>query len=78
ESSEELHRHRSVVIGTTTFLQEDDVLDRHLSDILELWNGKRQPRGVDIELTRRCNSCAFKEGCEWREQKSGEILKQAQ
>lgn len=54
ESSEDLHRHRSIVIGTTTFLQEDDVLDRHLSDILELWNGKRQPRGVDIELTRRC------------------------
>lgn len=54
ETSEDLHRHRSIVIGTTTFLQEDDVLDRHLSDILELWNGKRQPRGVDIELTRRC------------------------
>ena len=47
-------RERSRVLGTKEFFVDDDRLDAHISSILDLWYGKRQPVGVEAALTRRC------------------------
>ena len=47
-------RQRSTVIGTKRFEVDSDALDAYLSSVLKLWYGKRSPKGVDVELTRRC------------------------
>ncbi|KAI0094387.1 exonuclease V a 5' deoxyribonuclease-domain-containing protein [Irpex rosettiformis] len=74
DSDEDLGQHKSVKFGTTEFEQDSQQLNDHLRDILMLWNGQRQPRGVDVTLTRRCDTCAYKFGCEWREQKAAEAV----
>ena len=33
------------------------------------------PLGVGVEDTYKCNWCEFKEGCEWRDEKAGEVLR---
>ncbi|PSS36800.1 hypothetical protein PHLCEN_2v1344 [Hermanssonia centrifuga] len=45
---------QSTVIGTKTFQLDDVLLDDYLTNVLDWWHGRRAPRGVDIELTKRC------------------------
>jgi len=60
------------IIGRTHFTMDDDHLDAYLARILEWWRGEREPEGVEIEHSRRCFSCEYREGCEWREKKAME------
>lgn len=45
---------QSLIIGKVHFDVDNNLLDDYLSSILEFWYGKRPPKGVDVELTRRC------------------------
>ncbi|KAH9828673.1 exonuclease V a 5' deoxyribonuclease-domain-containing protein [Rhodofomes roseus] len=60
------------ILGSKEFAVDDKMLDDYLDNILQWWLGQRPPRGVDIELTRRCLNCEYVEGCEWRAQKAME------
>ncbi|TFY69202.1 hypothetical protein EVJ58_g550 [Rhodofomes roseus] len=42
------------ILGSKEFAVDDKMLDDYLDNILQWWLGQRPPRGVDIELTRRC------------------------
>ncbi|KAJ7597432.1 exonuclease V [Mycena floridula] len=63
------------VLGTKEFLFDGQLLDRHLVDVFQWWNGERRSRGVPIQHTRRCSSCEYRSGCEWREEKALEMAK---
>ncbi|KAI0964135.1 hypothetical protein AcW1_001025 [Taiwanofungus camphoratus] len=58
------------VLGRKRFVVDEELLDRYLDSVLQWWHGQRPPRGVGVELTRRCMSCEYREGCEWRERKA--------
>ncbi|KAH8094725.1 exonuclease V a 5' deoxyribonuclease-domain-containing protein [Cristinia sonorae] len=62
----------STIIGTKTFQMDDRTLNSYLRSVLDWWYGRRPPKGVDLHLTRRCLSCEYQEGCEWRERKAAE------
>ncbi|KZV63710.1 hypothetical protein PENSPDRAFT_691438, partial [Peniophora sp. CONT] len=51
------------VLGRTTFSADDNLLDDHLTRVLEWWGGERPPKGVSAGETHRCAS-----GCEWRQE----------
>ena len=42
------------LIGSTSFMMDDGVLDSRLEKVLEWWHGIRQPEGVELEDTGRC------------------------
>jgi len=65
------------IIGTKKFKYSEAILKAHLDSVLSWWHGEREPRGVDIENVGRCNSCEYRDGCEWREQKALEDLSKA-
>ncbi|KAI0783135.1 exonuclease V [Abortiporus biennis] len=65
------------IIGCKVFKMDKPMLDNYLQNVMEWWFGKRPPRGVGVELTRRCGHCEYKEGCEWREQKAEEEREKA-
>ncbi|KAI0657362.1 exonuclease V [Cubamyces menziesii] len=62
------------IIGTKEFELDDVLLDDYLTRILAWWHGARPPEGVSVELTRRCTTCEYREGCEWREKKAQEAM----
>ncbi|OCB87070.1 hypothetical protein A7U60_g5805 [Sanghuangporus baumii] len=70
-------RPSAFIIGTKKFQYDEGLLSAHLSSVLAWWHGKRPPNGVSIEDVGRCNSCEYKNGCEWREQKALETLEKA-
>ncbi|EMD42251.1 hypothetical protein CERSUDRAFT_90860 [Gelatoporia subvermispora B] len=61
------------ILGVKEFPVDNKMLDQHLISALEYWHGDRAPRGVDITKTKRCMTCEYREGCEWREQKAEEL-----
>lgn len=56
----------SPIIGIVSFTHDAQTLDAYLECILLLWNGQRQPVGVAPHQTRRCWTCEWIQGCEWR------------
>ena len=44
------------VLGSKEFAVDDEALDSYLNSVLQWWFGERPPKGVDVELTRRCLS----------------------
>ncbi|OSD07150.1 hypothetical protein PYCCODRAFT_1402525 [Trametes coccinea BRFM310] len=62
------------IIGTKEFQLDNSTLDSYLTRVLAWWHGERQPEGVSVELTRRCATCEYREGCEWREKKAQEAI----
>ncbi|KAF8506523.1 exonuclease V a 5' deoxyribonuclease-domain-containing protein, partial [Russula emetica] len=60
------------VIGRKSFAFDEAVLHAYVQDVLQWWRGERPPRGVDLEHTRRCSSCEYRDDCEWREMKAKE------
>ena len=44
----------STIIGTMSFKMDDQKLNTYLKNVLDWWHGRRPPKGVGIELTRRC------------------------
>ncbi|KAK0456175.1 exonuclease V [Armillaria borealis] len=65
------------VIGTKEFKLDDDFLDDYLTSVLDWWMGRRRPKGVSETQTRRCNSCEYISGCEWREAKAKQRLQRS-
>ncbi|TFK89878.1 hypothetical protein K466DRAFT_485860 [Polyporus arcularius HHB13444] len=63
------------IIGTKEFELDDAFLDEYLTRVLAWWYGERPPQGVEVELTRRCVTCEYRDGCEWREKKAEEAMR---
>ncbi|KAL0951665.1 hypothetical protein HGRIS_008344 [Hohenbuehelia grisea] len=63
----------SRIIGTKEFELDEPLLDAYVSEVLEWWSGERRANGVPIENARRCFSCEYSGGCEWREAKAKEF-----
>ncbi|KAF4573308.1 hypothetical protein EYR36_007819 [Pleurotus pulmonarius] len=64
---------KGFIIGTKKFLMDDNFLDEYLRGVLEWWRGHREARGVAESEVKRCNTCEYCNGCEWREAKATEI-----
>lgn len=73
-SSEEYESDSSSIIGITQFQFDAAVLDSYLEAALDFWEGRREPRGVELEETWKCNVCEYRDGCEWREAKAIEVV----
>ncbi|KAK3898776.1 exonuclease V [Staphylotrichum tortipilum] len=55
------------IICTNTFFVEPDTLDLFLFETMAWWTGARPPRGVPPEEAGlKCQSCEFRDVCEWR------------
>ncbi|KAG8939648.1 hypothetical protein FRC04_006095 [Tulasnella sp. 424] len=63
------------VIGSKKFSFDRELLTKQIVAAIEFWESKREPRGVDLEDTWKCDTCEFREGCEWREAKAAELLR---
>lgn len=57
------------VLGSRTFVMDEESLDSYVADEMRWWKGERETRGVDVEEAFKCRICEFAEGCEWRRQK---------
>lgn len=66
-----------LLIGVVSFPHNPFTLESHLIDILDLFEGKREIRGVSERNSGRCNFCEFKEGCEWRSEKGKKRAEEA-
>ncbi|KAH9081484.1 exonuclease V a 5' deoxyribonuclease-domain-containing protein [Lactarius deliciosus] len=62
----------SRIIGRKSFSFDEGAMNAHVQNVMQWWRGERAPRGVDIEHVRRCSSCEYREGCEWRDMKAKE------
>lgn len=60
------------IIGSKTFLHNDNALQTYLEDGMSWWKGEREARGVCVEEAFKCGSCDFAEECDWRKTKIGE------
>lgn len=58
------------VLGTKQVLYDEDFLQQKIELVSELIYGSRQPRGVSLQDTWRCESCEYKMDCEWREEQA--------
>ncbi|WFD35476.1 hypothetical protein MCUN1_002332 [Malassezia cuniculi] len=56
-------------VGRVHF-EANESLDAHLDHVFTLLDGSRMPRGVPEALSSRCNRCAWRDGCEWREKQA--------
>lgn len=54
-------------LGVARFHTEPTLLQDYLEHLFLLLHGRRAPEGVAAQSTRRCDSCAWREGCEWRD-----------
>jgi exonuclease V len=63
------------VLGSKTFVYDDDILRSYVVDELDFWRGNRAPRGVDIEDAFKCRMCEFAENCEWRIEKHQAMIR---
>ncbi|KAH9033047.1 exonuclease V a 5' deoxyribonuclease-domain-containing protein [Lactarius hengduanensis] len=62
----------SRIIGRKSFAFDEGAMNAHVQNVMQWWRGERAPQGVDIEHVRRCSSCEYREGCEWRDTKAKE------
>jgi len=45
---------RYQILGTKVFTYDPEFLSSRLADVLAWWRGERKPKGVPVELARRC------------------------
>ncbi|KAJ6481163.1 exonuclease V [Mycena sanguinolenta] len=64
---------RPLQIESKSFSIDDMAHDAFVHDAFDWWKGKRPARGVSEDQRHRCNSCEFKDDCEWREGKKTEM-----
>ena len=57
------------IMGTKTFLHDNELLQAYVEDGLRWWKGEREARGVCVEEAYKCGYCEFAEGCDWRKNK---------
>ncbi|KAJ2918394.1 hypothetical protein MD484_g1999, partial [Candolleomyces efflorescens] len=65
--------HGYKIVGRKNFDYDDAMLKAHLQSVFAFWRCERDPIGVPLELSRRCNTCEYRNGCEWREDKATEF-----
>ncbi|KAJ8367895.1 hypothetical protein SKAU_G00079230 [Synaphobranchus kaupii] len=65
-SLEYCHQGSGASIGTRDVPFAEPQLREELRYYLSYWTGHREPRGVDIEEVWKCNTCPYKEHCEWK------------
>lgn len=65
------------VICVNTFWVEPETLDMYLQDDLQWWKGERDPRGVPMEESYKCQMCEFAGECGWRMRLEQETLRMA-
>ncbi|KAI1817543.1 hypothetical protein GGS20DRAFT_532657 [Poronia punctata] len=68
------HRDDGRILGNNSFPNDAGALDGYMEDNLGWWRGQREPRGVAIEETYKCNYCEFAEVCQWRKDREAEFL----
>lgn len=54
------------VLGSRTFVMDEEGLEKYVQDEMKWWRGERETKGVDVEEAFKCRICEFAEGCEWR------------
>lgn len=42
------------ILGMKVFTYDSEFLSSRLADVLAWWRGERKPKGVPVELARRC------------------------
>lgn len=62
------------VIGNKFFDYDEEVVSRHLADVMSWWRGERSAKGVHIEEAFKCGFCDFAESCDWRKNKVDEAV----
>ncbi|ROT42152.1 hypothetical protein SODALDRAFT_354280 [Sodiomyces alkalinus F11] len=65
------------LIDTRIFPMDDRALDVYLEHTMAWWQGKRDPRGVQIEDAWKCFVCEFAESCVWRREMDEDRLQSA-
>ncbi|KAJ1021358.1 hypothetical protein NDA18_005596 [Ustilago nuda] len=58
------------IIGLVTFPYDPQTLDDYLSKMIAMWKGERSLVGVSVDQTKRCWTCEWMDGCEWRTSQS--------
>lgn len=54
------------IIGSKTFLMDEEALDIYLAHEMKWWKGEREAEGVVMEEAYKCKHCEFAPTCEWR------------
>ncbi|SNX87105.1 uncharacterized protein MEPE_05815 [Melanopsichium pennsylvanicum] len=54
------------IIGIVSFSHDSNTLDTYLGHMIAMWKGQRELMGVSVHQTRRCWTCEWMDGCEWR------------
>ena len=57
------------ILGSKTFLYDDNVLREYLNSELSWWRGERPAEGVCVEEAYKCRTCDFFNDCSWRRNK---------
>ncbi|KAJ9474901.1 hypothetical protein PHBOTO_004787 [Pseudozyma hubeiensis] len=58
------------IIGIVSFTHDPSTLDPYLRRMLSMWKGERSLVGVRADQTRRCWTCEWIDGCEWRSEQA--------
>lgn len=60
------------ILGTKTFLYDQDIIQSYLEDQIRWWRGEREALGVCEQEAYKCGSCEFADDCTWRKEKIDE------
>ncbi|KAK3502936.1 exonuclease V [Neurospora crassa] len=77
EEEEEEDPENGSVICVNSFYVEPETLDMYLQDDLQWWKGERDPRGVPVEESYKCQMCEFAGECDWRMRLEQETMRMA-
>ena len=62
------------VISRDVFNYDKDELEKYINIANEFWYKSRHKVGVEVEEVYKCNTCEYKEGCEWRKEQAKKRL----
>ena len=69
-SLEYCHQGTGSALGTQDIPFAEPQLREELRSYLSYWTGHREPRGVDIEEVWKCQTCPYRQHCEWKPEES--------
>ncbi|KAK6351215.1 hypothetical protein TWF718_004385 [Orbilia javanica] len=52
-------------MDSADYMADDDMLKRHVDNVVSWWKGQRGTVGVPIEEAWKCKNCEFSENCQW-------------
>ncbi|KAF3142606.1 hypothetical protein TWF594_005493 [Orbilia oligospora] len=52
-------------MNSADYMADDDMLKRHVDNIISWWKGERETVGVPIEEAWKCKRCEFSDNCQW-------------